>query len=156
MKVMQATLHTHTEWFKLQMCKDRFESFLKIDTLKEVNSLLLADTVSKSQIDAHSHGSSQLTISSSGGNPEDSNSPTQVSSQEVCDEGAILKVMVSHKSCFCIYISKSRQVCFRITLSDLNLLTFHYKLLSRSILTVLVMSSVSDLSNNRCMAMVFN
>ncbi|KNA05142.1 hypothetical protein SOVF_192920 [Spinacia oleracea] len=93
MKVMQATLHTHTEWFKLQMCKDRFESFLKIDTLKEVNSLLLADTVSKSQIDAHSHGSSQLTISSSGGNPEDSNSPTQVSSQEVCDEGAILKVM---------------------------------------------------------------
>lgn len=93
MKVMQATLHTHTEWFKLQMCKDRFESFLKIDALKEVNSLLLADTVSKSHIDAHAHGSSQVTISSSSGIPEDGNSPTQVSSQEICDEGAILKVM---------------------------------------------------------------
>ncbi|KMT09336.1 hypothetical protein BVRB_6g134310 isoform A [Beta vulgaris subsp. vulgaris] len=93
MKVMQATLHTHNEWFKLQMCKDRFESFLKIDALKEVNSLLLADTVSKSSIDAHTQGSSQATISSSSGIPEDGNSPTQVSSQEVCDEGAIIKVM---------------------------------------------------------------
>lgn len=97
MKVMQATLHTHNEWFKLQMCKDRFESFLKIDALKEVNSLLLADTVSKSSIDAHTQGSSQATISSSSGIPEDGNSPTQVSSQEVCDEGAIIKVMVSYK-----------------------------------------------------------
>ncbi|MED6192971.1 hypothetical protein PIB30_014754 [Stylosanthes scabra] len=25
MKIMRATLHTHNEWFKLQMCKDRFE-----------------------------------------------------------------------------------------------------------------------------------
>ncbi|KAL2906222.1 Fibromodulin, partial [Bienertia sinuspersici] len=91
MKVLQATLHTHNEWFKLQMCKDRFESYLKIDALKEVNSLLLADTVSKSNADAHT--SSQVTISSSSGIPEDGNSPTQVSSREVCDEGAILKVM---------------------------------------------------------------
>uniref|UniRef100_A0A803KSD9 CTLH domain-containing protein n=1 Tax=Chenopodium quinoa TaxID=63459 RepID=A0A803KSD9_CHEQI len=93
MKVMQATLHTHTEWFNLQMCKDRFESFLKIDALKEVNSLLLADTVSKSHLCAHTYGSSQVTVSSSSAIPEDSNSPTQVSSREVCDEGAILKVM---------------------------------------------------------------
>ena len=99
MKVMQATLHTHNEWFKLQMCKDRFESFLKIDALKEVNSLLIADTVSKSNIDLQSYGSSQV-ISSSIGVPEEGDSPTQVSSLEVCDEGAILKVMVSYKSCF--------------------------------------------------------
>ncbi|XP_057530156.1 uncharacterized protein LOC130808707 isoform X2 [Amaranthus tricolor] len=92
MKVMQATLHTHNEWFKLQMCKDRFESFLKIDALKEVNSLLIADTVSKSNIDLQSYGSSQV-ISSSIGVPEEGDSPTQVSSLEVCDEGAILKVM---------------------------------------------------------------
>lgn len=99
MKVVQATLHTHNEWFKLQMCRDPFESYLKIDALKEVNSLLLADTVSKSNLDPHTHGSSQVTISSSTGVLEDGNSPTQVSSREVCDEAAILKVMVSSK-CF--------------------------------------------------------
>ncbi|XP_074308765.1 uncharacterized protein LOC141643482 [Silene latifolia] len=93
MRVMQATLHTHNEWFKLQMCKDRFESFLKIDTLKEVNSLLLPHTVCRSNPDTQAHGSSQVTVSSGSRMPEDGNSPNQVSSQEVCDEGAILKVM---------------------------------------------------------------
>ncbi|KAH9616117.1 hypothetical protein KSS87_012835 [Heliosperma pusillum] len=93
MRVMQATIHTHNEWFKLQMCKDRFESFLKIDTLKEVNSLLLPHTVCRSNPDTQAHGSSQVTVSSGSRMPEDGNSPAQVSSQEVCDEGAILKVM---------------------------------------------------------------
>lgn len=93
MKVMQATLHTHNEWFKLQMCKDRFESLMKINGLKEVRSMLVADTVCRSNMDTHTHGSSQVTVSSSNKMPEDGTSPVQVSSQEVCDEGAILKVM---------------------------------------------------------------
>ncbi|KAG5535652.1 hypothetical protein RHGRI_023419 [Rhododendron griersonianum] len=94
-KIMRATLHTHNEWFKLQMCKDRFEGFLKIDSLKDVSSPLLTDaSVAKSNADTSTHGSSQVTISSSSRMHEDGSSPTQVSSTEVvCDENAILKVM---------------------------------------------------------------
>ncbi|XP_058228430.1 uncharacterized protein LOC131336567 [Rhododendron vialii] len=95
MKIMRATLHTHNEWFKLQMCKDRFEGLLKIDSLKDVSSPLLTDaSVAKSNADTSTHGSSQVTISSSSRMHEDGSSPTQVSSTEVvCDENAILKVM---------------------------------------------------------------
>ncbi|KAI8542175.1 hypothetical protein RHMOL_Rhmol08G0118400 [Rhododendron molle] len=94
-KIMRATLHTHNEWYKLQMCKDRFEGFLKIDSLKDVSSPLLTDaSVAKSNADTSTHGSSQVTISSSSRMHEDGSSPTQVSSTEVvCDENAILKVM---------------------------------------------------------------
>ncbi|KAK4584575.1 hypothetical protein RGQ29_022340 [Quercus rubra] len=95
MKIMKATLFTHNEWFKLQMCKDRFESHLKIDSLKEVNTpLLTAAAMSNSNADSSALGSSQVTISSSTKISEDGSSPTQVSSRDVvCDENAILKVM---------------------------------------------------------------
>lgn len=94
---MRATLYTHNEWFKLQMCKDRFEGLLRIDSLKEVNTpLLAAVSTSKSFADSCTHGSSQVTISSGTRISEDGNSPTQVSSRDViCDESSILKVMVS-------------------------------------------------------------
>lgn len=93
MKIMRATLHTHNEWFKLQMCKDRFEELLKIDRLKEVHLPVKNDATSKSHVDDCTHGSSQTTICSSS-KLEDGSSPSQVSSTEnVCDEGAILKVM---------------------------------------------------------------
>ncbi|KAJ6919567.1 hypothetical protein NC651_013498 [Populus alba x Populus x berolinensis] len=94
MKLMRATLHTHNEWFKLQMCKDRFESLLRIDSLKDVNSpLISACSMSKSNADSCTHGSSQVTISSSTRVSEDGSSATQESSRDVCDENAILKVM---------------------------------------------------------------
>lgn len=95
MKIMRATLHTHYEWFKLQMCKDRFENLMKIDCLKEVNTpLLSACSMSKSNGDSCTQGSSQVTVSSSTRMSEDGSSPTQVSSRDfVCDENAILKVM---------------------------------------------------------------
>nr|XP_024373806.1 uncharacterized protein LOC112281474 isoform X3 [Physcomitrium patens] len=35
MKVMRASLYTHTQWCKLQMCPDRFADFLNLNTLKE-------------------------------------------------------------------------------------------------------------------------
>ncbi|KAJ9177234.1 hypothetical protein P3X46_012472 [Hevea brasiliensis] len=95
MKFMRAMLHTHNEWFKLQMCKDRFESLLRIDSLKEVNTpMLSACSLSKSNADSCTQGSNQVTVSSSTKLSEDGGSPTQVSSRDVvCDENAILKVM---------------------------------------------------------------
>ncbi|XP_024457762.2 uncharacterized protein LOC7489727 isoform X3 [Populus trichocarpa] len=94
MKLMRATLQTHNEWFKLQMCKDRFESLLRIDSLKDVNTpLISACSMSKSNADSCTHGSSQVTISSSTRVSEDGSSATQESSRDVCDENAILKVM---------------------------------------------------------------
>lgn len=108
MKIMRATLHTHNEWFKLQMCKDHFESLLRIDSLKEVNMpSLAAAATSKSNADSCSNGSSQVTISSSTRMVEDGSSLSQVSSRDVvCDENAILKVMVSciNFSCILSYV----------------------------------------------------
>lgn len=98
MKIMRTTLHTHNEWFKLQMCKDRFEGLLKIDLLKDVNSSVLTDTLSKSlSADICNHSSSQGTATSSSRMQEDGSSPAQASStgDVASDETAILKVMVS-------------------------------------------------------------
>jgi len=97
MKIMKATLYTHNEWFKLQMCRDRFENHLRIDSLKEVNTpLLTAGATLNSNADTSALGSSQVTICSSTKISEDGSSPTQASSRDVvCDENAILKVMVS-------------------------------------------------------------
>ncbi|KAM6598531.1 hypothetical protein CsatA_018140 [Cannabis sativa] len=95
MKIIRTTLHSHNEWFKLQMCKDRFENLLQIDSLKEANpSLLTTIATSKMATDGSSSGSPQVTQSSSSRMSEDGSSPTQVSSRDVvCDENAILKVM---------------------------------------------------------------
>lgn len=95
MKIIRAALHTHNEWFKLQMCEDRFEGLLKIDSLKESSTPLIGGGMSKSNSDTCTQGSSQVTVSSSGRMTEDGSSLTQVSTRDVCDENAILKVMVS-------------------------------------------------------------
>ncbi|KAJ1295647.1 hypothetical protein BS78_01G238900 [Paspalum vaginatum] len=92
MKIVRATVHTHTEWFKLQMCKDRFENFLKIDSLKEVDPSVGSRTMSKALTDECGNGSSQITTCSSGKAPDEGSSP-QISSEVSCDENAILKVM---------------------------------------------------------------
>lgn len=98
MKIIRAALHTHSEWFKLQMCKDQFEGLLWINSLREHGGVLLGDSVSKSAVDSCTQGSSQVTISSSNTKMhEDGSSPNQISSADIgCDEGAILKVMVSN------------------------------------------------------------
>ncbi|KAK1422024.1 hypothetical protein QVD17_24864 [Tagetes erecta] len=96
MKIIRATLHTHNEWFKLQMCKDHFEGLLKIDLLKQIDSSLLSDTLSKSlSYDVCNNTSSQGTATSTSKMQEDGNSPAQGSStgEIVSDEAAILKVM---------------------------------------------------------------
>ncbi|XP_057768950.1 uncharacterized protein LOC130988978 [Salvia miltiorrhiza] len=95
MKIIRATLHTHSEWFKLQMCKDQFEGLLWINSLKEHGGRLLGDATSKSTIDTCTQGSSPVTISSSNMRmQEDGSSSNQMSSSDIgCDENAILKVM---------------------------------------------------------------
>ncbi|KAK4760892.1 hypothetical protein SAY87_005785 [Trapa incisa] len=94
MKIIKATIHTHNEWFKLQMCKDRFESFLRIDSLKDVSSPMQMGTLLKSNADSCTLGSSVITTSSSSRAVEDGSSPVQVSSTDAFyDETAILKVM---------------------------------------------------------------
>ncbi|CAI0429925.1 unnamed protein product [Linum tenue] len=94
MRLMRAAIHTHNEWFKLQMCKDRFESLMRIDSLKELETpLLTACSMSRSSADNSAQGSSQVTTSSSARLPEDGTSPTQDLSRDVCAESAILKVM---------------------------------------------------------------
>jgi len=92
MKIVRAAIHTHTEWFKLQMCKDQFEHFLKIDSLKEVDPPVKSSSMSKGHTDECGNGSSQITTCSSGKVPDEGSSP-QVSSEPACDENAILKVM---------------------------------------------------------------
>ena len=94
MKIMRTTLHSHTEWFRLQMCNDRFESFLKIDCLKDVDSSLGNPT---SKLDSvNCTFGSQFSVSSCNKMAEDGGSPISVSSDNVlCSENAILKVMVS-------------------------------------------------------------
>ncbi|KAL1564132.1 hypothetical protein AAHA92_06524 [Salvia divinorum] len=95
MKIIRASLHTHNEWFKLQMCKDQFEGLLWINSLKEHGGPLLGDSASKSTIDTCTQGSSPATISSSNMRmQEDGSSSNQISSSDIgCDENAILKVM---------------------------------------------------------------
>ncbi|KAK8652987.1 hypothetical protein V6N13_127008 [Hibiscus sabdariffa] len=95
MRIMRATLHTHCEWFKLQMCKDRFESLLRIDSLKENDPPMLTSfTASKSNVESCTIGSSQATMSSATRVSDDGGSPNQASSRDaICDENAILKVM---------------------------------------------------------------
>lgn len=93
------------------MCKDHFEGLLKIDLLKQVDSSLLSDTLSKSlSYDVCNNTSSQGTATSTSKMQEDGSSPAQGSStgEIVSDETAILKVMVSPQylfTSFIIYIS---------------------------------------------------
>ncbi|VFQ69236.1 unnamed protein product [Cuscuta campestris] len=93
-KILKATLYTHNEWSKLHMCKDRFESLLKIDSLKDISSHSVITAYSKSDIDMGTHGSSQLTSSSSNRVQGDGSSSVQSPTRDVeCDETAIIKVM---------------------------------------------------------------
>jgi hypothetical protein len=108
MKIVRTTIHTHTEWCKLNMCKDRFENFLKINCLKQVDLSVASRCMSKAHTDECGNGSSQITTCSSGKVPDEGSSP-QVSSEVACDENAILKVMVS-KNVGCLVLLPSISV----------------------------------------------
>lgn len=99
MRIVRATLHTHNEWFKFQMCKDRFEQFLKIDQLKDIDTPMSSNPAAKALLDDTANGS-QITICSSSKMQEDGGSPQASSGENVCDENAILKVMVRFSLAF--------------------------------------------------------
>lgn len=63
MKVMRATLFTHTEWFKVQMCTDPFANFLNINTLKEPDAV--AETSEPTMEDLNTVGGSGSCLSTS-------------------------------------------------------------------------------------------
>lgn len=63
MKVMRATLFTHTQWFKVQMCTDRFADILNINTLKEPDTG--AETSEPTMEDLKTVGGSGSCISTS-------------------------------------------------------------------------------------------
>ncbi|GJM84424.1 hypothetical protein PR202_ga00092 [Eleusine coracana subsp. coracana] len=111
MKIVRTTVHTHTEWFKLHMCKDRFEKFFKINCLKEVDPSVASHNMPKAQTDDCGNGSSQITTCSSVKAPDESSSP-QVSSEVGCDENAILKVMVSDMWNVVFFPSPVVTMCF--------------------------------------------
>lgn len=110
MRIIRATLHTHSEWFKLQMCKDQFEGLLWINSLKEIGSPSIGDAASRSTIDTCTQGSSPATVSSANMKMhEDGSSPNQISSTDIgCDENAILKVMVSPSQFFCLDVVENK------------------------------------------------
>ncbi|CAN6466702.1 unnamed protein product [Victoria cruziana] len=93
MKIVRATLFTHDAWFKLQMCNDRFEGFLKIDHLKDSDIALFADADSRSTHNSCSYGSSQVTVSSSNKRHMENGQNQGVLRDIICEETAILKVM---------------------------------------------------------------
>ncbi|EPS68912.1 hypothetical protein M569_05856, partial [Genlisea aurea] len=106
MKIVRAALYTHTEWFKLQMCRDGFESLLWINSLKCVGSRFRrpppsgdGSCSSKSLNDASGQASSSLiTLSSCTNNNTrmgaDGCSVSRISTVDIgCDENAVLKVM---------------------------------------------------------------
>lgn len=97
------------------MCKDGFEGLLKIDSLKDIsNTSLLADSTCKAVADTCARDSSQVTVSSSM-TKEDSSSPAQVSSKDIlCEESAIIKVMVSFALSLKLIIQRIRSLAGEI------------------------------------------
>jgi hypothetical protein len=99
------------------MCKDHFDNFLKIDSLKEIDPSV-SHSMSKAPTDECGNGSSQITTCSSGKVPDEGSSP-QVPSEVACDESAIIKVMVSgiylKKIPYLPLISSFHDICDGIT-----------------------------------------
>jgi hypothetical protein len=103
MKVMRATLFTHTQWFKVQMCTDRFADFLNINTLKEPDTA--AETSESTMEDLKTVGGSGSCISTS------EMSGTQLSEGPrdgpLFDDGSILTLVVN----FLIYVNIATCKC---------------------------------------------
>lgn len=90
MKVMRATLFTHTQWFKVQMCTDRFADFLNINTLKEPDAV--AETSELAMEDLKTVGGSGSCLSTS--EMSGTQLPEGPRDGPVFDDGSILTLMV--------------------------------------------------------------
>jgi hypothetical protein len=93
MKIMRATIYTHAQWFKLQMCTDRFEKLLRINELKEMDPGMLATLKSEPNPDLCSGATSHVTGSSCNSKPSDGGNQPPEASGGLFNETAILQVM---------------------------------------------------------------
>lgn len=95
MKMMRATLFTHTQWFKVQMCTDRFADLLSINALKEPDAM--AETSEPPVEDSKAVGGSASCTSTS--EISGSQLPDVPRDGPVFDDGSVLTLMVySHSS----------------------------------------------------------
>lgn len=93
MKLMRATLYTHAQWFKLQMCTDRFEKLLRISELKELDPTMVTTSKSEPNPDLCSGATSHVTGNSCNSNPSDGSNQPPEASGGLFNETAILQVM---------------------------------------------------------------
>jgi len=90
MNMMRAILFTHTQWFKLQMCTDRFADLLSINTLKEPDAV--AETSEPTMEDSKTVGGSGSCTSTS--EMSGSQLPDVPRDGPLFDDGSILTLMV--------------------------------------------------------------
>lgn len=91
MKIMKCTLHTHTEWFKLQMCDDHFAEMLSINILKDTNSTGLGSLLPETSTVTSKVGRSNTSsLSNTANAPQQSESSRD---RAMFDDGSILTVM---------------------------------------------------------------
>lgn len=93
MKIMRATIYTHAQWFKLQMCTDRFEKLLRINELKEMDPGMVKKLKSEANPDLCSGATSHVTGSSCNSMPSDGSNQPPEASGGLFNETAILQVM---------------------------------------------------------------
>lgn len=93
MKIMRATIYTHAQWFKLQMCTDRFEKLLRINELKEMDPGMVTKLKSEPSPDLCSGATSHVTGSSCNSMPSDGSNQPPEASGGLFNETAILQVM---------------------------------------------------------------
>lgn len=93
MKIMRATLYTHAQWFKLQMCTDRFEKLLRISELKELDPGMVTTSKSQPNPDICSGATSHVTGNSCNSNPSAGSNQPPEASGGLFNETAILHVM---------------------------------------------------------------
>lgn len=102
MKMMKATLFTHTQWFKLQMCADRFADLLSINALKEPDAAV-AETSEPTMEDSKTAAVSASCTSTS--EMSGSQLPDVPRDGPLFDDGSILTLMVKSLFSFTIYYS---------------------------------------------------
>lgn len=93
MKIIRATLHTHTEWFKLQMCPDSFAEILKINNLKETEAISLGSSCRGMHLETNNAISSQVTTSTTSTSGSLTQQPDSSRDGAHFDDRSILTVM---------------------------------------------------------------
>lgn len=114
-RIMKATLYSHTQWFKLQMCTDPFADLLDINKLKEAD--VAGGTTSTTNDDSKLGGAAGSCLSTT---EISGNQPSDVPRDGPCfDEDNVLTLMVNFtlissfycKSVWMSFITRVSAVC---------------------------------------------